>query len=252
MARRRVNAFGDLARGHALLLDGRRDARRRVRQFADSAGDRGNLLHRSLWSLPGWRLPAGRCRRWRARSGWRASSPPRRPPRNPLPASPARAASIVALSARRLVCPAIAEMVPTTEPMRSAASFSVPMTCPGCASVSADRRLRHAEAVGGLLADLLDRSGQFFRRGDGRVHAARRFCRGRRRGSHAGERRVSRCPERRACRGQRSRGFLDRVDHVADGAVEVRYRRVDRRRAGPIPPARPPADAGSWRSRRRS
>ena len=42
----------------------------------------------------------------------------------PLPASPARAASIVALSARRLVCPAIAEMAPTTEPMRSAASAS--------------------------------------------------------------------------------------------------------------------------------
>ena len=37
----------------------------------------------------------------------------------PLPASLARAASIVALSARRLVCPAIVEIAPTTEPMRS-------------------------------------------------------------------------------------------------------------------------------------
>ena len=42
----------------------------------------------------------------------------------PLPASPARAASMVALSASRLVCAAILEISPTTEPMRSAASFN--------------------------------------------------------------------------------------------------------------------------------
>ena len=46
----------------------------------------------------------------------------------PLPASPARAASMVALSASRLVCAAIAEMAPTTDPMRSAASSSERMT----------------------------------------------------------------------------------------------------------------------------
>ena len=42
----------------------------------------------------------------------------------PRPASPARAASIVALSASRLVCEAISEISPTTEPIRSAASCS--------------------------------------------------------------------------------------------------------------------------------
>ena len=42
----------------------------------------------------------------------------------PLPASPARAASIVAFSASRLVCAAILEISPTTEPIRSAASSS--------------------------------------------------------------------------------------------------------------------------------
>jgi hypothetical protein len=40
----------------------------------------------------------------------------------PRPASPARAASIVALSARRLVWPAIAWMRPITSPMRLAAA----------------------------------------------------------------------------------------------------------------------------------
>ncbi len=42
----------------------------------------------------------------------------------PLPVSPARAASIVAFSARRLVCAAILEMSSTTEPMCFAASSS--------------------------------------------------------------------------------------------------------------------------------
>ncbi len=42
----------------------------------------------------------------------------------PLPASPARAASIVALSASRLVCPAMAAISPSTSPMRSAACTS--------------------------------------------------------------------------------------------------------------------------------
>jgi len=40
----------------------------------------------------------------------------------PLPASPARAASIVALRARRSVCPAISLIRLTTSPMRCAAS----------------------------------------------------------------------------------------------------------------------------------
>ena len=43
---------------------------------------------------------------------------------NPLPASPARAASMVAFSASRLVCDAILEINSTTEPMCLAASSS--------------------------------------------------------------------------------------------------------------------------------
>src|SRR5262245_34553390 len=43
---------------------------------------------------------------------------------NPLPDSPARAASIVAFKASRLVCPAIAWMSPTTSPIRVAAAPS--------------------------------------------------------------------------------------------------------------------------------
>ena len=40
---------------------------------------------------------------------------------NPRPASPARAASIVAFSASRLVCPAMVLISSTTSPMREAA-----------------------------------------------------------------------------------------------------------------------------------
>ncbi len=42
----------------------------------------------------------------------------------PLPASPARAASIVAFNASRLVCPAMSGINRTTSPIRPAASLS--------------------------------------------------------------------------------------------------------------------------------
>jgi hypothetical protein len=45
----------------------------------------------------------------------------------PLPASPARAASIVAFSASRLVCAAISEIRVTTSPIRVMASDRVEM-----------------------------------------------------------------------------------------------------------------------------
>ena len=45
----------------------------------------------------------------------------------PLPASPARAASMVALSASRLVWPAIDEISVTTSPIFAAALFSISM-----------------------------------------------------------------------------------------------------------------------------
>ncbi len=41
----------------------------------------------------------------------------------PLPAAPARAASMVAFSASRLVCPAMVEMSPTTSPIRETAAL---------------------------------------------------------------------------------------------------------------------------------
>ena len=47
----------------------------------------------------------------------------------PLPAAPARAASMVALSASRLVCDAIVEMMLTMEPMRSAVSLRDKIAC---------------------------------------------------------------------------------------------------------------------------
>jgi hypothetical protein len=73
-----------------------------------------------------------------ARSDWRASSLRPRPP-HPLPASPAPAASMVALSADWLVGAAKAEIVSTTEPIRSAASLNVPMTlCVRFVSATAD------------------------------------------------------------------------------------------------------------------
>ena len=51
---------------------------------------------------------------------------------NPAPASPARAASIVALSASRLVCAATSAMVLTTEEICSAASLRAATVDPAC------------------------------------------------------------------------------------------------------------------------
>ena len=52
----------------------------------------------------------------------------------PRPASPARAASMVALSASRLVCEAICEIRPTTEPIFSTASESDWMLVLACSA----------------------------------------------------------------------------------------------------------------------
>src|SRR6266404_2578626 len=57
----------------------------------------------------------------------------------PLPASPARAASIVAFNARRLVCSATAEIILTTSPMRTAdcdSSLIRPFVCSACVTAS--------------------------------------------------------------------------------------------------------------------
>ena len=60
---------------------------------------------------------------------------------NPLPASPARAASMVALSASRLVWLAIASMTPTISPMSSAALASALMMSRELAARSTASRL---------------------------------------------------------------------------------------------------------------
>jgi hypothetical protein len=121
---------------------------------------------------------------------------------NPLPASPARAASIVALSARRLVCArdrghgadygdgALGGVVQRADDVLGALGIG-------------DGRLRHAETVGRLLAHLLDRSGKLFCPRHGRVHALRRLGRRRRRQRHAAERILGDLPQR--CAGQSQR-----------------------------------------------
>ena len=87
----------------------------------------------------------------------------------PRPASPARAASMVALSASRLVCAAIAWIRPITSPIRVAA---LPRSVMVCAVRCASETARPATSVDlrGLARDLADRRGQFLdracRRGD--------------------------------------------------------------------------------------
>ena len=80
----------------------------------------------------------------------------------PVPASPARAASMVALSASRLVCAAMPEMRPTTSPICVACSLRPatmsPVRCAcSTASTGDPRRVAH------LLADLVHRDGELLR-----------------------------------------------------------------------------------------
>ena len=84
-----------------------------------------------------------------------------------LPASPARAASMVALRASRLVWPAISLISPTTSPMRLVASPRA-STLPETLPASSTALPAISAALRDLLADLADRGGQFLRgRGDG-------------------------------------------------------------------------------------
>ena len=133
---------------------------------------------------------------------------------------------MVAFSASRLVCAAIAEIVPTTEPIRSAASFSEPITCWVRSSVG-DGRLRHFQSVGGLLTDLLDRSGKLLCCGYRRVHTLRGLVGCRRSQSHAAECFVGDLLECFTGHCQRSGRFLDCLDHRADSGVEIGDRRID-------------------------
>ena len=90
----------------------------------------------------------------------------------PLPAAPARAASIVALSASRLVWPATSWMSLTTSPIFCAACARPAMSAlVDCAS--ADRGAHHVGRARELAVDLGDRLRQFLGRVGGDLDAGR-------------------------------------------------------------------------------
>ena len=138
----------------------------------------------------------------------------------PRPASPARAASMVAFSASRLVCPAIELMSSTTSPMRLAASESwVTRSFVCCAWVTASLaipgRLLH------LPADLVDGAGHLLaRRGDG-LDVRRRLVGG---GRNRRRQLLGLCGGSRQRVGGgfelRGRG-RDGLDDLADGGLEI-------------------------------
>src|SRR4029077_4134205 len=111
-----LHAARDLARGAALLLDRGRDGGRNFGHLLDHARDRGDFRDRALGRvLDGGDLLGDVVGRARGLIGSALTS--EATTAKPLPASPARAASLVAFSASRLGCDAIAEMSPTTEPI---------------------------------------------------------------------------------------------------------------------------------------
>ena len=92
----------------------------------------------------------------------------------PRPASPARAASMVALSARRLVCSAIAVISLTTSPISWAARDNLPMrpsVCCACSTAASAILFEFAHPA----ADLVDRGGKLLGRGGHRLHAGGGF-----------------------------------------------------------------------------
>ena len=90
----------------------------------------------------------------------------------PRPASPARAASMVAFSAKRLVCAAMVLIRPTTSPIR-AADFAKPLDGVVGFPRPIDGAAGDAGGVRRLPADIVDRRAQFVRRGSHAVHAHR-------------------------------------------------------------------------------
>ena len=98
-----------------------------------------------------------------ARSAPRATSPPTATTAKPRPASPARAASMVALSASRLVCPATSWISLTTSPIFCAACASEPIWSL-VAPASVDRDADEVAGLAELAADLVDRRRQLVRR----------------------------------------------------------------------------------------
>ncbi len=139
----------------------------------------------------------------------------------PLPASPARAASIVALSASRLVWPAMSLIRRTTSPIFCAASARPCDLAVGLVRLLAPPR-RRCGRFGHLAGDLADRGREFLgRRGDG-LHVLRRSA------SEAAATAVAWREVSLGGRGHRlggrlhlGRGGGDAVDHAADRALEA-------------------------------
>ena len=132
--RRGLDAARDFLCGGALLGHGGRDRAADIADFADGVLDGADRLDRAH----GGALHAGDLRAdfFGGAAVWPASaltSPATTA--KPRPASPARAASMVALSASRLVCSAMSVISLTTSPMRAAASSSS-LTAYWCAPAS--------------------------------------------------------------------------------------------------------------------
>jgi hypothetical protein len=97
---------------------------------------------------------------WRGRSGRRDFTSPATPAK-PCPASPARAASMVALGASRLVCDAMPLISSATWPTRSPAMLKVAMRLPASAACATASRLIWADApnwVPTSLAEAVNRA----------------------------------------------------------------------------------------------
>ena len=139
---------------------------------------------------------------------------------NPRPASPARAASMVALSASRLVCSAMARMSLTTSPIFCALSESPAISSVGRLCL-VGRKLHHAAHSHQLVADVGDRARQLV----GRVRGGLDVGRGLVEGAH----RV-----RGALRGllraaeQRGGGAAHRARIAADASDEAFHLRAKR------------------------
>ena len=137
----------------------------------------------------------------------------------PRPASPARAASIVALSASRLVCSAIAWIRLSTPSMRWVAAARLSIS----ATDFSVRRPACSTTLGGLAdlpADLLDGSRQFFGGAGDREHVAGGLL-GRAGGGDGASVGIRRHPGD-GLRGiaHRRRVVGDRAQHAADRAAE--------------------------------
>ena len=233
-----LDAAGDLLGGGALLGDRGGDGAADVADLADGALDRADRLDRA--------------HRWRAacrRSGapissvalavWPASAfTSLATTAKPRPASPARAASMVALSASRLVCSAMSVMSLTTSPMRPAASLSS-LTVALVRSASLTALVGDGVRLRDLPVDLDHRGGKLVGGGRDVAHIGGRLGRG---GGGARGRAPRRCRRRR-----RAGSRPPASDRRCGRARQTWPRR--RRRTGRSRPPSVPADAARvWAS----